>query len=458
MGAAVFDLDRTLLPGVSGPVLGEALAVVGLRRSVPGERLAFRLYDHFGENYPSMVLARLAPRATKGWRVADVRAAAELAAPRLLAAVQPHARVLLESHRRAGDLVVIATTTPRDLLEPFAEALGVDALLATTYRVVDGCYDGTLETDMVWGRHKLAAVRAWCAANGVDRADVTAYSDSWYDLPLLSAVGHPVPVNPDLRLRAVAAARRWPVRWLDAPPGVVRLGGFELQDLLAPLLPKDLLPFMNLTLDGVDHLPASGPAIVAANHRSYLDPLVIGLALEARGRTGRFLAKAELFAHPLVAPVMNAVGAIPVERGSGSDAPLDAAADALAAGEVVVILPQGTIPRGPAFFDPQLRGRPGAVRLAAMSGAPLVPLGLWGTERVWPRNSRAPRVLPRGRRPEVSATIGAPVTVEGSDAQASTAQLMSAIEDLLPDEARVERSPSAEELAATYPSGVIPEE
>ena len=61
---------------------------------------------------------------------------------------------------------------------------------------------------------------------------------------------------------------------------------------------------------------------------------------------------------------------------------------ALRAGEAVIVLPQGTIPRGEAFFDPVLTGKTGAARLAAETGAPVVPIGIWGTEKVWPRSSR----------------------------------------------------------------------
>ena len=60
---------------------------------------------------------------------------------------------------------------------------------------------------------------------------------------------------------------------------------------------------------------------------------------------------------------------------------------------MVAIMPEGTIPRGPAFFDPELKGRWGAARLAQMTGAPVIPVGMWGTEKVWPRSSRLPNVF-----------------------------------------------------------------
>jgi putative phosphoserine phosphatase/1-acylglycerol-3-phosphate O-acyltransferase len=129
-----------------------------------------------------------------------------------------------------------------------------------------------------------------------------------------------------------------------------------------------------------------------------------------------------------------------------------AATAALRAGEVVIVLPQGTIPRGDAFFDPVLHGRTGAARLAAETGAPLIPVGLWGTERVWPRSAKVPNMTALVHPPRVTVDVGAPVTLLGEDAVADTTTLMAAIADLLPAEARVARIPTSEELARTRPS------
>ena len=111
------------------------------------------------------------------------------------------------------------------------------------------------------------------------------------------------------------------------------------------------------------------------------------------GRPVRFLGKKEVFDVPVVGQVAKAFGGIRVDRGTGSDEPLKAAVAALDAGDLVAIMPQGTIPRGPAFFDPVLKGRWGAARLAHMTRVPVIPVGLWGTEKVWPRSARLPNML-----------------------------------------------------------------
>jgi putative phosphoserine phosphatase/1-acylglycerol-3-phosphate O-acyltransferase len=125
---------------------------------------------------------------------------------------------------------------------------------------------------------------------------------------------------------------------------------------------------------------------------------------------------------------------------------------ALHAGEVVIVLPQGTIPRGEAFFDPVLHGKTGAARLAAATGAPVVPIGLWGTEKVWPRSSKVPNVTNLQHPPRVTVTVGPPVALGLSDAVADTRTLLDAVADLLPEESRQPNVPTDEELAATRPS------
>ncbi len=179
----------------------------------------------------------------------------------------------------------------------------------------------------------------------------------------------------------------------------------------------------------------------------------MGMALAQRGRPVRFLGKKEVFDAPLVGQMATAMGGIRVDRGTGSDQPLEAAAEALAAGELVAVMPQGTIPRGPAFFDPELKGRWGAAKLAAMTKVPVIPVGLWGTEQVWPRSARLPNLLAVTDPPLVTIRVGHPVELKYRSADADTKRIMAALADLLPPEAQVQRTPTAEELARTYPPG-----
>lgn len=461
--AAIFDLDRTLLAGASGPVITQQLRASGVLagRSIPGEGAIYRIFDLVGENRPTMMITRQAARATAGWSRAQVRTAGEAAAEVLVDRVPPRARDEIERHRLDGKLLVLATTTPHDLIEPLADRLGFDAVVATRYREVDDVYTGGIDGEFVWGRGKERAVRAWAEESDVDLAGSEAYSDSWYDIPLLSMVGYPHVVNPDPRMAAYAAVRRWPVLHFDVPPGVPKLLGVEPQQAVLTVVRPEMFPYARFTFEGLEHLPRSGAAMIVANHRSYFDVVAIGLTVARAGRPVRFLAKRELFDAPVVGTVARALGGIPVDRGSGSAAPLQAAEAALAAGEVVAILPQGTIPRGPAFFDPELQGRHGAARLAATTGVPIVPIGIWGTERVWPRSSRTPEMWNVLRPPRVTVRVGTPLLPftpdDLDDLDGATRRMMAAIADLLPPEAHEAHVPTEAELARTYPPGWTPD-
>jgi putative phosphoserine phosphatase/1-acylglycerol-3-phosphate O-acyltransferase len=393
----------------------------------------------------------------KGKSRAAVQAAAETAAEALLELVQPQAAPLFEQHRAAGRPVVMATTTPYDLVKPLADLLGLDDVIATRYRVNDdGTYHGSLDGPFVWSAGKLSAVRKWSIANDIDLAESFAYSDSVYDTPLLAAVGFPFVVNPDPRMAMMAAARRWPTIDLSSGgPAMAKIPivNLEIQRLALSLTRPFLCPYARFDISGIENIPAEGPAILVGNHRSYFDPMAMAMAFARTHRTVRFLGKKEVFDAPIVGQIAAALGGIRVDRGTGSDEPLKAAVEALEFGDMVAVMPQGTIPRGMAFFDPVLKGRWGAARLAAMTGAPVIPIGLWGTEKVWPRSARLPNVLNIADPPLVTVKVGGPVSLKLQSPDADTKRIMKAVMDLLPAESRLKRKPTEAELAAALPHG-----
>lgn len=454
--AAIFDLDRTLIPSSSAPVFQRHLAEAGVTdvHEIPLAHAYLAFYERFGESWVMMQPARLGVRAAKGWSVAAVAEAAEAAAAELEEEVHPNARALIDEHRAAGRVLVLATTSPERWVTPFAHRLGFDAVVATKWIEADGAYTGEMDGPFVWGRAKADAVAEWAAANDVKLSRSHAYSDSYYDAPLLDRVGHPTAVNPDLRLQGLALLQGWPVRHFDTMEGVVKVAGFEFQELARPFIREELQPAARFQFAGVDNIPASGPCIVVFNHRSYFDPTAMALLIAKAGRNVRALGKKEVFDIPVIGRIGQAIGGIRVDRGTGSDEPLEAAAEALRAGECLMMAPQGTIPRGPAFFDPDLKGRWGAARLAAMTGAPVIPVGLWGTEKVWPRRARFPKItLNPTERPVVTVNVGPPVELGRQDPDTDTKAIMAAIVDLLPAAARAHRTPTPDELALTYPPG-----
>jgi putative phosphoserine phosphatase/1-acylglycerol-3-phosphate O-acyltransferase len=453
--SAVFiDLDRTLLSRASGQALNKALMDEGVLprgRSRSGDKFLYAMKDRLGENLFSMGLVTTAARVAKGWRQSQVQAAGKRAVEDMTELVAPFAPQYLEAFRAEGHLLVLSTTTPVDMIAPFAEAMGFDAVIATTYETNAGRYTGRLYEGFVWGTGKLKAVRAWAKDEGIDLDGCHACSDSVFDAPLLASVGFPHAVNPDPSLHVIATARRWPIEYWDRPPGVPSVFGLEPYHLLRPFVRPASFPYARFDITGLDHIPSKGPVLLAANHRSYFDVAALAMVAARLGRPVRFLGKKEIFDTPVVGMIARSIGGISVDRSSGSDQPLRAAQAALRAGEVVLVLPQGTIPRRAAFFDPELRGKTGTARLAASTGAVVVPIGLWGTEKVWPRSARTPDFTLVRRPPKVSVRIGLPVALSLTDAVGDTTRIMSAISDLLPEESRVAHEPTAEGLARTKP-------
>ncbi len=239
---------------------------------------------------------------------------------------------------------MLTTTTPLDMIAPFAEAYGFDDLIATAYETDEGRYTGRLYEGFVWGTGKLRAVRRWADANSVDLSECHACSDSIFDVPLLSSVGTPHAVNPDPSLMVVATARCWSVEHWDRPPGVPSVIGFEPYHLLRPFVRKLSFPYARFDIAGIEHVPTRGPVLLAANHRSYFDVAALALVAREIGRPVRFLGKKEIFDAPVVGMVARAIGGIAVDRGSGSGQPLREAEAALKAGEVVIVLPPGHHP------------------------------------------------------------------------------------------------------------------
>ncbi len=232
----------------------------------------------------------------------------------------------------------------------------------------------------------------------------------------------------------------------------------DLQPILKHLFNPRWQRWVRFDIAGIEHLPRTGPVILAGNHRSYFDFFVLAQLVRLGGRPIRMMAKREIFDAPVIGALCHGMGGIPVDRASAKATEAYAAAIvALEAGEVVGMMPQGTIPRGEAFFDPVLKGKTGVARIARVTGAPVVPFGLWGTDVLWPRSAKGPKVS-RWRDPvTVRVRIGPPVDLGPTPHAAhDTQRIMAAIMDLLPPEARVRRAPTEAEVRSAHPNGDLP--
>jgi len=213
---AVFDLDRTLIPGASIVPFARELAA---RRLVPRRRLVragveHELYKHRGSSDAQIARVRgQALAMVAGLEREPLLAVADEVSERLAALVGPAARLLLDHHLHGGDFCVLLSSSPQELVERIGRRLGVHRSIGTRAALVDGRYTGGLERPLCYGEGKVQALRL--ALGEIDLHDSFAYADSTSDLPLLRACGHPVAVNPDRCLRRIARGCGWPVLTLD---------------------------------------------------------------------------------------------------------------------------------------------------------------------------------------------------------------------------------------------------
>ena len=138
--------------------------------------------------------------------------------------------------------------------------------------------------------------------------------------------------------------------------------------------------WFNWRMEGQEHVPSEGAALVACNHISYFDPLAHALFIERCGRRPRFLAKSELYGNWFVRKVLDGTKQIPVYRGTGDRAPVEAAIGALREGEVVMIYPEGTRTKNPDHTP--MQGKTGVARLSLATDLPVIPLAVWGSQHV----------------------------------------------------------------------------
>ena len=162
--------------------------------------------------------------------------------------------------------------------------------------------------------------------------------------------------------------------------------------------------------EGMENVSRTGPILVAGNHVSHFDPLAHGYFMHEAGRRVRYLAKSELWRNPVLRVVLDGTGQIPVERGSGRSAPVDAALRGLEAGRVVVVYPEATTTKNEDKLP--MQGKTGIARIALRSGLPVLPLAVWGTQHVIQKHEKG-RGLTHHR--PIWVTAGRPIDL-GKDA------------------------------------------
>jgi len=192
-------------------------------------------------------------------------------------------------------------------------------------------------------------------------------------------------------------------------------------------------------MSGTEHVPRTGGVMLAVNHVGYVDYVYGGLAADPSKRLVRFMAKKEIFDNAVGGPVMRSFHHIEVDRGDGA-ASAAKAIEYLRAGEAVGIFPEATISRS--FEIKEIKT--GAVRIAAAAGVPVLPVVLFGTQRIWTKDH--PRDFSRGTT--IGLHVGAPLHPTGDDPVGDTEKLHTAMKGLL-DHA-IEVYPAEEKPAGAW--------
>ncbi|PVE42806.1 HAD family hydrolase [Limnohabitans planktonicus] len=214
MRLALFDLDHTLLPIDSDHTWGVFTTELGWNDPAVFSQRNDEFYAHYQagtldiHDYVRFATQAARERGAVEAARAHDRYMDEVIRPR----ITPEAQALVQSHQRAGDMVMIVTATNEFVTRPIAQAFGVSELIAVELaRDSTGWITGEIQGTPSFREGKVIRVAQWLAQQGLEWGDVemSFYSDSMNDLPLLEKAHHPVATNPDARLRQLATERGW---------------------------------------------------------------------------------------------------------------------------------------------------------------------------------------------------------------------------------------------------------
>lgn len=212
---AFFDVDKTILSINSGSAMVRASA----REGLTGYRRLAEAAFFTGLHRANILKAETIINRLAGWftdfdEPVIIDFSSRLFQRELLPAIRLHAREAVAFHRgRKAELVILSASTSYTC-SPLVEELGLDGCLCSELEVHAGTFSGKPSTPYCYGNEKLVRAEGFCRERGYDLAEAWYYGDSWSDIPILEAVGHPVCVNPDRKLRKVAKQRKWDIsRW-----------------------------------------------------------------------------------------------------------------------------------------------------------------------------------------------------------------------------------------------------
>ena len=407
---AFFDMDGTLVSGFTA----FAFALERMKRPAPGDigvgAVALR-YQLGRADFVELLEA--STRALAGTPVRDVAEVAESVYRNQIASwVYPEARTIIANHRARGHRVVLISAANDFQVRHIADDLGVDHVICNHLAIDDeGNVTGEVTHPVVYGPGKAAAAIEYAQSNDLDLADAFFYTDGYEDLPLLDAVGHPQPLNPDRKLAKEAKARGWTEASFDSRgrPTRAQVARTVLaQSSVVPAATAGLLTGLlngskrlgvNLTMStwgdyatslagvridtsGEEHLWAHRPCVFMFNHQSNFDGIVL-MKLLRRDVTA--IAKSELKYMPVIGPIFSLGDVVFIDRSdpAGAVDALKHATATLEGGLSIAIAPEGTRQRTPALGT----FKKGGFHLAIAAQAPIVPIVIHNSLDVQPRGT-----------------------------------------------------------------------
>ncbi|MDH5273407.1 MAG: HAD-IB family hydrolase [Gammaproteobacteria bacterium] len=415
--AALFDFDGTIIAGYSAPgVLQEKFrrGQMSLEEMV-GTTAALTQYWRGKLGFAGLMA--VGAKYMKGVREEDLaELGEELYEKRIAGRIYPETREIIRAHQAKGHTVAIVSSATVYQVAPAARDLGIERILCSNYEVVNGEFTGNVVPPLCFGPGKVTAAESLASELGLDLERSYFYSDSHDDIELLERVGRPRPLNPDAKLLAIAAQRRWPVQRFESrgTPGVfdyVRaltttpalvgafLAGLPLWALTGSTREAanfslaafgdygSALVGLDLRVRGERNLWRARPCIFLFNHQSRADVLVLA-KLVRRDFTG--VAKREMRDVPVVGKLLEWAGVVFVDRANARDAiqAMQPLVDAIRRdGRSVCIAPEGTRSLT-AELGPFKKG---AFHLAVQAGVPIVPVVIHNSADVQPRNEFAMR-------------------------------------------------------------------
>jgi putative phosphoserine phosphatase/1-acylglycerol-3-phosphate O-acyltransferase len=411
---AFFDMDGTLVSGFTA----FAFALERMKRPAATDIGVGAVALRYQLGRAEFVeLLEASTRALAGTPVSDVAEVAETVYRNQIASwVYPESRTIISNHRARGHRVVLISAANDFQVRHVAEDLGVDHVICNHLAVdADGLVTGEVTQPVVYGPGKAAAAIEYAQSNDIDLENAFFYTDGYEDLPLLDAVGHPQPLNPDRKLAKEAKSRGWTEASFNSrgrPTRAQIIRTVMAQSSVVPAATAGLLTGflngskrlgVNLTMStwgdyatslagvrvdvvGEEHLWAHRPCVFMFNHQSNFDGIVL-MKLLRRDVTA--IAKSELKHMPIVGQIFSLGDVVFIDRNDSAGAvdALKHATTTFESGLSIAIAPEGTRQRTPALGS----FKKGGFHLAIAAQVPIVPIVIHNSLDVLPRGTKVMR-------------------------------------------------------------------